>query len=84
MNVWNFVQDEIFGMDWLYRLLGSLLELCGLDTDKKIGGSLQFFLFDMIKIMVLLGVLIFVISYEKLVSYGKVLKPQEIVKLLAL
>ena len=51
-------------MDWLYRLLGSLLELCGLDTDKKIGGSLQFFLFDMIKIMVLLGVLIFVISYE--------------------
>ncbi|MBR1382388.1 MAG: permease [Ruminococcus sp.] len=50
-------------MKWLNRLIGSLLSVCGLDTESKLGGSLQFFLYDMIKIMVLLGVLIFVISY---------------------
>ena len=61
--MWNFIQDEVFGMKWLNRLIGFLLSACGLDTDSKLGGSLQFFIYDMIKIMVLLGVLIFVISY---------------------
>ena len=60
---WDFFQDEILGMKWLNRLIGSLLGSLGLDTSGKIGGSLQFFIYDMIKIMVLLGVLIFVISY---------------------
>lgn len=55
---WNFFQDEILGMQWLNRLIGSLLDTCGLDTTGKIGGSVQFFLYDTIKIMVLLGVLI--------------------------
>ena len=63
MNVWNFIQDEIFGMKWLNRLIGSLLNACGLDTDGKLGGSIQFFIYDVIKIMILLGVLIFFISY---------------------
>lgn len=63
MSIWDFIQDEIFGMKWLNRLIGSLLSACGLDTDSKLDGSLQFFLYDMIKIMVLLGVLIFMISY---------------------
>ena len=63
MSVWDFIQDEIFGMNWLNRLIGALLSACGLDTDSKLGGSLQFFIYDMIKIMFLLGVLIFVISY---------------------
>ena len=63
MSIWDFIQDEIFGMKWLNRLIGSLLSACGLDTESKLGGSLQFFIYDMIKIMVLLGVLIFVISY---------------------
>lgn len=62
-NVWDFIQDEILGMKWLNRLIGSLLELVGLDTDGKIGGSIQFFIYDVIKITVLLCVLIFIISY---------------------
>ena len=63
MRVWDFIQDEILGMKWLNRLIGSLLNACGLDTSGKIGGSVQFFIYDVIKIMVLLGVLIFLISY---------------------
>jgi len=61
--VWDFIQDEVFGMKWLNRLIGSLLNACGLDTESKLGGSLQFFIYDTIKIMVLLGFLIFVITY---------------------
>lgn len=60
---WNFFQDEILGMRWLNRLIGSLLDTCGLDTAGKIGGTVHFFLYDTIKIMVLLGVLILLISY---------------------
>lgn len=60
---WNFFQNEILGMQWLNRLIGNLLNACGLDTNEKIGGSVQFFLYDTIKIMVLLGVLILLISY---------------------
>ena len=60
---WYFFQNEILGMQWLSRLIGSLLNACGLDTNEKIGGSVQFFLYDTIKIMVLLGVLILLISY---------------------
>lgn len=60
---WNFFQNEILGMQWLSRFIGSLLDTCGLDPKGKIGGSVQFFLYDTIKIMVLLGVLILLISY---------------------
>ena len=61
--MWTFIQDEILGMKWLNRLIGNLLTLCGLDVNEKIGGSIQFFIYDTIKIMVLLGVLILIISY---------------------
>ena len=61
--MWDFIQDEVFGMKWLNRLIGSLLNACGLDTESKLGGSLQFFIYDTIKIMMLLGFLIFVITY---------------------
>lgn len=60
---WDFIQNEILGMQWLNRLVGSLLELCRLDPGSKIGGSIHFFIYDTIKIMVLLGVLILIISY---------------------
>ncbi len=60
---WDFFQTEILGMSWLNRLIGTILNTCGLDTTSRIGGSVQFFIYDTIKIMVLLGVLIFVISY---------------------
>lgn len=62
-NVWDFIQDEVLGMHWLNHLIGSGLEAIGLDTRGRIGGSIQFFLYDVIKIMVLLGVLILGISY---------------------
>ena len=61
--IWNFIQNEILGMSWLNRLIGALLNACGLDTSERIGGSIQFFIYDTIKIFVLLGFLIFVISY---------------------
>lgn len=60
---WDFFQNEILGMAWLNRLIAALLTRLGLDTTTRIGGSVQFFLYDIIKIMVLLGVLIFIISY---------------------
>ena len=60
---WNFFQSEILGMKWLNRLIGDLLEGCGLDVTSRMGGSIQFFLYDVIKIMVLLGILILIISY---------------------
>ena len=62
-TVWYFFQNEILGMAWLKRLVAMLLKSFGLDTSGKIGGSVLFFIYDMIKIMVLLGFLIFIISY---------------------
>ncbi len=62
-SIWDFFQNDILGMAWLNRLIGSLLNALGLDVTKKIGGSVQFFIYDLIKIMVLLGILIFIISY---------------------
>ena len=62
-NVWFFFQDQILGMKWLNALIGNLLTALGLDISSRIGGAVQFFLYDIIKIFVLLSVLIFVISY---------------------
>ena len=63
MGVWQFVQDELLGMKWLNEIIGSSLSVLGLDIDGRLGGSVQFFLYDVIKITVLLCFLIFVISY---------------------
>lgn len=63
MGVWQFFQDEILRMTWLNRLIGNGLSGLGLDTGGRVGGSIQFFLYDVIKITVLLCFLIFVISY---------------------
>ena len=60
---WNIFQNEILGMQWLSRLVRTLLKACGLDTTTRIGGSIHFFIYDTIKIMLLLGVLILIISY---------------------
>lgn len=62
-NVWLFFQDQILGMKWLNALIGNLLTALGLDISSRIGGAVQFFLYDTVKIFVLLSVLIFVISY---------------------
>lgn len=61
--MWNFIQNQIFGMKWLNVLLTSLLKKAGLDASSKIGGSILFFVYDVIKISILLAVLIFFISY---------------------
>ncbi|MGM9680766.1 MAG: permease [Eubacteriales bacterium] len=62
-SVWDFIQDEILGMNRLNRLIETTLNACGVDTTGRIGGSILFFIYDTIKIMVLLGVLILIISY---------------------
>ncbi len=62
-QIWDFIQNQILGMKWLNELIGNLLTACGLDVTGRIGGSIQFFIYDVIKIFVLLGFLIFVISY---------------------
>lgn len=62
-NIWDFFQNEILGMKWLNRVIQSGLNAIGLDTGGKVGGSIQFFLYDVVKIMVLLGFLILMISY---------------------
>jgi hypothetical permease len=59
----EFIQDEVLRMTWLSYLLRLALEKLGLDVDSRIGGSLHFFLYDCIKITILLCVLIFFISY---------------------
>lgn len=59
----NFIMEEILGMKWLERLLASLLGGAGVDIESKLGGSLLFFLYDTIKITILLCVLIYIISY---------------------
>ncbi len=63
MNVWNFIQDQMLGMEWLHQLIGTGLSLFGLDVNGRIGGSIQFFMYDVLKITILLCVLIFAISY---------------------
>lgn len=63
MGVWQFVQDQVLGMKWLNELIGSALSLLGLDIGGRIGGSVQFFIYDGLKITILLCFLIFVISY---------------------
>lgn len=62
-TAWLFFQDQILGMQWLKALVGQGLAAAGLSTDSMLGGALQFFIYDTIKIFVLLSVLIFGISY---------------------
>lgn len=61
--MWTFIQDQILGMKWLSVLLGNLLNALGLDITGKLGGTIQFFIYDVIKIVVLLCTLIFIINY---------------------
>lgn len=60
---WLFFQNQILGMRWMNSLIGSILSSIGLDMEKAVGGMLQFFIYDTIKIFILLSVLIFMISY---------------------
>ena len=59
----SFIQNQLLGMQWLKTLIGKMLSTAGLDVESHFGGSLHFFLYDVIKITILLFVLIFLISY---------------------
>ena len=61
--IWDFIQNQVLGMKWLNALIGEGLSAAGLDTANRWVGSLQFFLYDVIKIIALLCTLIFLISY---------------------
>ncbi len=61
--MWSFIQNEVLGMAWLKRLVYGAFSSAGMDTSAGLGGSLSFFVYDVIKISILLGVLIFGISY---------------------
>lgn len=63
MSVWQFFQDQVLGMKWLNELIGNGLSVLGVDVGGRIGGSVQFFIYDVLKITVLLCLLIFGISY---------------------
>lgn len=62
-NIGLFIQNQILGMKWLNELIGNVLVAVGLDITSRIGSSVQFFIYDMIKILFLLSLLIFLISY---------------------
>lgn len=61
--MWEFIQDKLFGMKWLNDIIGFLLSSFGLDTDSAVFSAIRFFLYDVIKIVVLLCFLVFVISF---------------------
>ena len=58
----DFIQNQIFGMRWLNALIGRVLAVCGLDTTSRPGAGIQFFIYDVIKITILLFILIFIIQ----------------------
>lgn len=61
--IWQFITEQILGMKWLNDLIGNILGRVGLNISGKLGGSIQFFIYDVIKITILLCVLIYLISY---------------------
>ncbi|MDD6156497.1 MAG: permease [Lachnospiraceae bacterium] len=61
--MWTMIQDQILGMKWLHALIGNMLQTLGLDVTGKLGGTIHFFIYDVIKIVLLLCTLIFLISY---------------------
>lgn len=63
MGLWEFIQGQILGMKWLNELIGRGLSMLGLDMEERVGASIRFFLYDVLKITALLCLLIFMISY---------------------
>ena len=63
MSVWQFIQTQVLGMQWLSDLVGAGLSALGLDRSSRLGGSIHFFIYDVCKITILLFTLIFLVSY---------------------
>lgn len=62
-KILRFVQDELLGMEWLATCTGRFLTMIGVDIESKLGGSIHFFVYDTIKIMLLLFSLISIFGY---------------------
>ena len=70
--MFQFLQEQILGMKWMNELIGKGLSVLGVDIQGRVGGSIQFFLYDVIKITILLCLLYFYhILYSKLFSTGE-------------
>lgn len=61
--IWSFFEDQFLKMLWLDNLVKKGLTALGIDAESRMGGSIHFFIYDTVKIIVLLSILIFVISY---------------------
>ena len=54
-QIWKLFQEQVLGMKWLNDLVGNLLSSLGLDITQRLGGSIHFFIYDVIKIFILLS-----------------------------
>ena len=64
MNIFQWLNNQLLKMEWLSNLIKLLVEnIFGLSVQERLGGSIHFFIYDVIKIFILLSVLIFIISY---------------------
>ncbi len=64
MDAFTWLNDQLLRMDWLSYLVRLLVEeVFGLELASRLGGSLHFFIYDVIKIFILLSALIFLISW---------------------
>jgi hypothetical protein len=61
--IFDFLQYQVLGMRWLNDAVGSMLAYFGMDAESRVTLSLQFFIYDVLKILLLLSFLIFLISY---------------------
>lgn len=61
--MWNFIEKQLLGMQWLKQAIFHLISMTGMDMESRVADSLVFFIYDIIKIFVLLSVLIFAVSY---------------------
>ena len=55
--MFQFLQEQILGMKWMNEIIGKGLSVLGVDIQGRVGGSIQFFLYDVIKITILLCLL---------------------------
>lgn len=63
MEILRWLNDQLLRMQWLADLVAWLLQSLGLDPASRIGGTVHFFIYDTIKIFLLLSVLIFAVSW---------------------
>lgn len=61
--IFEFIQNNIFKMNWLYNLTGKVLKLIPFDLNMRLSDAIHFFIYDVLKIFILLSVLIFIVSY---------------------